>query len=159
MATKSKNLSVEQRAYVKLRASFAEFDQVGYITSPPILIGTVEDEIAAHARIIGRPLHSRSIYFRGDDLEHAKRDTKVTAGVSVSRNDFCNFPFTKSSMSVYFDIETRRYTYTDYKNKFVLEPNQKVKLANGRVYAVTLVTATKMRDSKEFNMRKYKKIK
>lgn len=62
-------------------------------------------------------------------------------------------------MSVYYDIETRRYTYTDYKNKFVLEPNQKVKLANGRVYAVTLVTATKMRDSKEFNMRKYKKIK
>ena len=130
MATKSKTLSVEQRAYKKLRAAFAEFNQFGYITSPPILIGTVEDEIVYHARSIGRPLRSRTIYFRGDDLEHAKRDTKVAAGISVSQNDFCNFPFTKSSMSIYFDKETLRYTYTDYKNKYILEPNQRIKLAD-----------------------------
>ena len=46
-----------------------------------------------------------------------------------------------------------------YINKYILEPNQKVKLANGRVYAVTLVTATKMRNTTEFRMRKYIKIK
>lgn len=62
-------------------------------------------------------------------------------------------------MSIYFDKETHRYTYTDYKNKYILEPNQKIKLANGRVYAVTLVTATKMRNTNEFRMKKYKKIK
>lgn len=144
---------------MKLRAAFAEFDQLGYITSPPILIGTVEDEIVYHARSIGRPLRSRTIYFRGDELEHACRNKKKSVGIAVSRNDFCNFPFTKSSMSVYFDIEAHRYTYTDYKNKYILEPNQKVKLANGRVFAVTLVTATKMRNATEFRMKKYKNIK
>ena len=46
-----------------------------------------------------------------------------------------------------------------YINKYILEPNQKIKLANGRVYAVTLVTATKMRNTTEFRMRKYIKIK
>ena len=46
-----------------------------------------------------------------------------------------------------------------YEIKNILEPNQRVKSANGGVYAVTLVTATKMRNTTEFRMRKYKKIK
>ena len=46
-----------------------------------------------------------------------------------------------------------------YEIKNILEPNQRVKLANGRVYAVTLVTSTKMRNANEFRMKKYKKIK
>ena len=46
-----------------------------------------------------------------------------------------------------------------YEIKNILEPNQRVKSANGRVYAVTLVTTTKTKIAKEFRMKKYIKIK
>ena len=46
-----------------------------------------------------------------------------------------------------------------YINKYILEPNQRVKSANGGVYAVTLVTTTKTKIANEFRMKKYKKIK
>ena len=46
-----------------------------------------------------------------------------------------------------------------YEIKNILEPNQRVKSANGGVYAVTLVTTTKTKIANEFRMRKYIKIK
>lgn len=70
-----------------------------------------------------------------------------------------NFPFVKSDMSIYYDSETKRYTYTDMINKFVLETNVKIKLDNGKKEVVTLVTASKLRGVDEFEMRKHTKIK
>jgi len=151
--------SIEQRAYEAIALAYNEFKEKGYITSYPILVGIVDDAVACHAQELGTPIINRAIYFKNDDLEHIWRDSKVSSGIAVSKEDVQNFPFTKSYMSIYYDSETKRYTYTDMQNKFVLETNVKIKLDNGKKEVVTLVTASKLRGVDEFEMRKYTKIK
>ena len=136
-----------------------EYNEKGYITSLPINVGKVENEVARHAKSIGKPLENNTMYFTGNALVHSMRDMKQNEGIAVSAKDFKAFPKTKSSMKVYYDKSTGNYTYTNGKNKFVLQPNVRVKLKNGKKSVVSLVTATKMRSVDEFNMGKYELIK
>ena len=151
--------SVEQKAYEAIGLAYDEFKEKGYITSHPILVGIVDDAVVFHAQEFGKPIKNKAIYFKNDELEHIWRDSKLTSGIAVSKEDVQSFPFTKSHMSIYYDSETKRYTYTDMKNKFVLETNVRIKLDNGKKEVVTLVTASKLRGVDEFEMRKYTKIK
>ena len=151
--------SVEQRAYDAIGLAYDEFKEKGYITSYPILVGILDDAIALHSKKHGMIIQNKAIYFKNDALEHIWRDSKVNSGIAVSKEDVQNFPFAKSDMSIYYDSETKRYTYTDMINKFVLETNVKIKLDNGKKEVVTLVTASKLRGVDEFEMRKYTKIK
>ena len=154
-----KELTIEQYAYDAIGAAYDEFKEKGYITAHPIFVGIIEDAIALHAQELRSPIKNKAIYFKNDALEHIWRDSKVNSGISVSKEDVQSFPFTKAKMDIYYDCETKRYTYTDYKNKFVLETNVKIKLDNGKKEVVTLVTASKLRGVDEFEMRKYTKIK
>ena len=153
-----KNFSVLQ-ASQNIANALQEFEQKGYITSKPILVGFVEDEVLDYSKKIGNPLHNRTMYFTGKSLVHARRVSKTNADIAVSPADFETFPSTKSSMRIYYDTETKRYTYTDGKNKFILEPNVPIKMCDGKILVVSLVTATKMRATDEFNMQKYVKLK
>ena len=151
--------SVEQRAYYAIGLAYNEFKEKGYITSYPILIGIIDDAIVLHSKKLGIIIQNKAIYFKNDALEHIWRDSKVNSGIAVSKEDVQNFPFDKSDMFIYYDSETKRYTYTDMINKFVLETNVKIKLDNGKKEVVILVTASKLRGVDEFEMRKYTKIK
>lgn len=152
------NFSVLQ-ASKKIANALQEFEQKGYITSKPILVGFVEDEVFEYSKKIRNPLQNRTMYFTGKSLVHARRVSKTNADIAVSPADFETFPCTKSSMHIYYDTETKRYTYTDGKNKFILEPNVPIKMCDGKILVVSLVTATKMRATDEFNMQKYVKLK
>ena len=153
------SVSTEQMASQNIANAIDELIAKGYITSRPILVGDVENEVADFANSIGNPLQNKSMYFTGGGITHALRDTKQNKGVAVDNEDFVSFPFSKSKMSIYYDTETKRYTYTDGKNKFIVEPNAKVKLKNEKEAVVSLITATKMRRTDEFCMDKYKKVK
>ena len=148
-----------QQASQNITNALQEFEQKGYITSQPILIGFVEDEVYEHSKKIGNPLQNRTMYFTGKSLVHSRRISKTNADIAVSPVDFETFPRTKSSMHIYYDTETKRYTYTDGKNKFILEPNVPIKMCDGKVLVVSLVTATKMRATDEFFMQKYVQLK
>ena len=156
---KIENNNIEQQAYEAIGLAYNEFKEKGCITARPICVGDVDDEVVNHAKEYGIPLISKGIYFNNDALEHIWRDSKVRSGIAVSKEDVQEFPFTKAYMTVYYDTETKRYTYTDLRNKFILETNVKIKLDNGKKEVVTLVTASKLRGVDEFEMRKYIKIK
>lgn len=150
---------IEQQAYEAIGLAYNEFKEKGYITAHPIFVGDVDDAVVNHAKEYGIPLISRAIYFKNDALEHIWRDSKVHSGIAVSKEDVQEFPFAKAYMTVYYDTETQRYTYTDFRNKFILETNVKIRLDSGKKEIVTLVTASKLRGVDEFEMRKYIKIK
>lgn len=152
------NFSILQ-ASQNLANALQEFEQKGYITSKPILVGFVEDEVFEYSKKIGNPLQNRTMFFTGKSLVHARRISKTNADIAVSPVDFETFPYTKSSMRIYYDTETKRYTYTDGKNKFILEPNVPIKMCDGKILVVSLITATKMRATDEFNMQKYVNLK
>ena len=103
-------------------------------------------------------LGSNAVYMSGKSITHATREVKQNKGIAVSDNDLINFPKNRSKMSLYFDKETRNFTYTDGQNKFIIHPNYKIKTNNGKIRIVNFITASKT-NGKEFNMQKYKKIK
>lgn len=157
--SQAKKEAMAKKASENIGNAIEEYKEKGYITSLPINVGEVEKEVSAHAKSIGEPLENNTMYFTGNSMVHSLRDVKQNNGIAVTDKDFKDFPKAKSSMKVYYDISTGNYTYTDGKNKFILQPNVKVKLKNGKKSVVSLVTATKMRTGDEFNMGKYVLIK
>ena len=99
------------------------------------------------------------MYFTNKGLQHTDRDFKKALGKDVGREKLMSFPKDKHSMSIYYDTDTKRYTYANNESKFVLEPNRRVKLRNGKEAVVTLVTASKIESMQEFNMANYVKLK
>lgn len=143
----------------KIQEAFAELEQKGFITCQPIYIGTIEEEIIIFASNINEPIGNSELYFTGDAIRHSQRQSKANAGICVAKEDYCAFPNNKATMSIFFDLETHRYTYTDFSNKFIVQPNVKIKLYQEKTVVVSLVTASKVRDISEFGMRKYIRIK
>lgn len=158
-SSQSEKEAMLEKASNNIGSAIDEYKEKGFITSLPINVGKVDKEVVRHAKSIGNPLENNSMYFTGNALSHSMRDVKQNNGIAVTAEDFKSFPKNKSSMKVYYDKSTGNYTYTDGTNKFILKPNVKVKLKNGRKSVVTLVTATRMRSADEFNMGKYVLIK
>ena len=145
----------------RLAKAIQELDKKGFITSLPICVGKADRTIREHANSIGTPLVNDKMYFRGNAIRHAIRSSKEEAGICVSDEDFIAFPTAKSRMEIYYDKSTRNYTYTDKLNKFVVKPNQRIKIATSREKVVSLVTASRLRENgyTEFKMGKYIRIK
>lgn len=145
----------------KIAEAVKEFKDKGQITATPINVGQADRSIRSHAESIGKPLQSDEMYFTGGAISHVMRGTKREAGIGVEERDIISFPGTKDRMEIYYDKNTGNYTYTDRKNKFVVQPNKRIKLGSGREKVVSLVTASKMREDgyTEFRMGKYTKIK
>lgn len=143
----------------QIQDAFAELEEKGFITCPPIFIGVIEDEIIQFGTTINEIIECNLLYFTGDAIRHSQRQSKVDAGICVPKEKYIDFPETKKTMSIFYDFETHRYTYTDFVNKFIVQPNVKIKLEQEKVLVVSLVTASKVRDASEFGMKKYLKIK
>lgn len=152
-------LSLEDKASEAIGKALDEFAEKGFITARPINVGDVDGVIEKHAKEIGNPLENKSMYFTNKGLQHTDRDFKKALGKDVGREKLMSFPKDKHSMSIYYDTDTKRYTYANNESKFVLEPNRRVKLRNGKEAVVTLVTASKIESMQEFNMANYVKLK
>lgn len=151
--------SAEDKASEAIGKALDQWENEGKITALPIRVGDVDKAVKEHAKGNGNPLANDSMYFTGKGLSHSRRASKIRDGIAVSKEDFKKFPQKKSSMKIYYDKTTNNYTYTDGRNKFVLQTNVKVKLKNGKISASTLVTASKLRDDTEFVMEKYIRLK
>lgn len=152
-------LSLEDKAAEAIGKALDEFADKGFITARPINVGEVDSVIEEHAKGMGSPLENRTMYFTNDALEHTQRDFKKGLGKAVSREDLMSFPKSKSSMNIFYDTNTGNYTYANNHSKFVLRPNQRVKLKNGKEAVVSLVTASETGSMQEFNMANYVKLK
>lgn len=158
-AKQPEGLSLEDKASEAIGKALDEFAEKGYITARPINVGDVDSVIEKHAKEIGEPLNNKSMYFTNDALEHTDRDFKKELGKAVGREKLMSFPKDKYSMNIYYDTKTKRYTYANSDSKFVLQPNQRVRLKNGKEAVVSLVTASKIESMEEFNMANYIKLK
>jgi len=122
--------------------------------SYPFKIGKVGKDVEDFAKTNGIHLASKEIYFTRHALSHSQRATK--GHKRVSERDLIEFPIKKRYMDKYYDGES--FIYTDYKNKFIVHPNHKIKLPSGRKKVVNFVTAGVVTDKNEFKLKKYKKI-
>lgn len=62
-------------------------------------------------------------------------------------------------MDLYYDKRAKNFVYVDGTNKFVVEPSYSVKLKNGKIKKVLIITMSKMKSASHFNNAQFEKIK
>lgn len=146
------------RNYVrnKILSIYRDISLNKYTFQGDFAAGKIERRMRDFATTHAIELASQHFYMGPKSLTHARRDTKVRDGAVVSIDAIAEFPQKRRNMDLYWDGSS--FIYTDYKNKFILNPNYKVKQKGGKVKRVNFVTATRVTDSKEFKLPKYKKV-
>lgn len=143
-------------ARAKIRSMLSEIHQLGYSKRQPFSIGRVEKRMSDFADNNGIRLSSKSVYFSAKGITHALRESKQAKGLVVSDKDFIRFPDSRKTMDLYYDGD--KFIYTDYKTKFIIHPNYELKIKGRKTTRVNLVTAGKVTNPIEFQMKKYRKI-
>ena len=89
-------------------------------------------------------------------MTHARRPSKLRDGKASSEQDIIEFPEKRKNMDLFYDGNA--YIYTDYRNKFIINPNYELKIGKGKVMKVNFVTAGKVTDPSEFSNPRYRRV-
>lgn len=126
----------------------------------PFAVAKVEDVIKRHAAANDITIAGNVLCMSEDKLLHAVRTAKQNANKAVSEDDIANFPKNISRMDLYFDKAKNNYVYVQGFNKFVVEPNYKVKMSNGKIRSVLIITIDKVNGVGQYsNGNQYIKLK
>ena len=128
----------------------------GYSSQKPFAIGLVEKRMSDYADANDIELSSKSIYISTKSIAHAIRKSKNEKGLAVSAKHLADFPNVRRAMDLYYDGKS--FIYTDYRTKYIIHPNYKIKINGKKVHKVNFVTAGRVTDPKEFTLKKYIKI-
>ena len=141
------------------------FDMIARKRSPhAFAVGKNEQRMIDHAEEKGITLGSEELYYTAKALSHPVRDSKQEVGLALPKEDYVNFPSQRAGMRLYWDSEGGgAYVYTDFKKKFIVKPNQEIKVrdANGKrskIKSVCLITGGKVTDKSEFNKTNYERV-
>ena len=140
-----------------IKTILTDIRQKGYSSVQPFSIGKVESRMMQFANNNNIELGSDELYMSVKQLRHSIRPSKVAKGLVVADEDFVNFPRNRLSMDLYYDGEC--FIYTDGVSKFIVHPNYKMKVNHEIIKLVNFITATRRNDKKEFNGKRYIKIK
>lgn len=91
-------------------------------------------------------------------LFHHRGGKKAENGKETSFEDIANMPMNIGTMDVY--VHSGAIVFTDYKNKFVLQPNQKVKINREKTIVTNHLSSSRVKDKNAFDVEHgYMKIK
>ena len=139
-----------------IAAVLDEISQKGYSSIHPFSIGKVEERMMRFAQTNTITLASDELYMSAKQLQHCLRASKAMKGLVVTDLDLIGFPQNRFQMDLYYDGEC--FIYTDGISKFIVHPNYKMKISREQVAQVNFITATRIKDSAEFTLPKYRKI-
>jgi hypothetical protein len=149
---------LKENAKQKISKVLDELSTKGYSSESAFPVAEIEQRIIDFASKNDVSVYGDYLYMSGKSLAHATRQSKQIAGLVVSKESLINFPDSMSGMDLFYDIETGNFTYTDYSNKFIINPAYKTKLNKKSTDLVCFITASKITDIFEFRMKKYIKI-
>ena len=139
-----------------IKSVLTDINQKGYSSVQPFSIGKVEERMIQFAQTNTITLASDELYMSAKQLQHCMRASKAMKGLVVTDVDLIGFPQNRFQMDLYYDGEC--FIYSDGVAKFIVHPNYKMKISRELVAQVNFITATKVKDSAEFTLPKYKKI-
>jgi len=140
----------------QIASVLSDIHQKGYSSVQPFSIGKVEERMMQFAQANNVILASDELYMSAKQLQHSMRASKDAKGLVVADSDLINFPKNRFQMDLYYDGEC--FIYTDGPSKFIVHPNYKMKISRELVANVNFITATRVKDSAEFTLPKYRKI-
>lgn len=108
--------------------------------------------------ITGIKIINRDMYTGASSLFHHRGGEKADKNKEASLEDIANMPINIGTMDVY--IHSEAIVFTDYKNKFVLQPNQKVKINREKTIVTNHLSSSRVKDKNSFDIEHgYVKIK
>lgn len=128
---------------------------------PPFSIGKVVKRMEEYASKHGIDLPDE-IYMTAHgshSIAHAMRDEKANAGKTVDPLDLAKFARHRVNMDLYYDHKTKNFIYSDGRNKFILHPNETIKISGQKVKKVGFLTAQKLNTNEVFSGTRFNKIK
>lgn len=119
------------------------------------------DDEVAKLKEHGIELNSRDVFLPDQKILHALRDFKTGSGKAVSPEELKNFIDSIGSCSMYIDTEKGNIVFSTNQNdkvqKFVFEPNYKLK-ANGKKFIASSFITAGITQQYNLNESKYTKI-
>ncbi|SEA81022.1 hypothetical protein SAMN04487851_114116 [Prevotella sp. tc2-28] len=120
-------------------------------TLSPVLAEKFEDMTGIH-------IVNRDAYIGQKSMFHHRTGDKEEKGKVVPLSEIAKMPKKIGGMDIY--EHTGAIIFTDYKNMFVLKPNDRVTLANGKTIVTNHVSSSVVTDKKMFGIEHgYKRIK
>ena len=155
---KQDNSQVEWEAPVEelIALVLNDIKSKGYSTLQPFIIGSVEERMQVFAKTHSIILGCDSLYMSAKQLQHCMRPSKSQKDLVVEEAELIAFPKSRFQMDLYYDGEC--FIYTNGRSKFIIHPNYEIKVSRGKFKVVNFITATKAKDKKEFNGKRYIKI-
>jgi len=145
-----------ETAEILISSVLEDLRQKGYSRIQPFVIGDVEERMKQFARINSISLGGDELYMSAKQIQHCLRASKGAKGLAVDDADLIGFPKNRFQMDLYYDGEC--FIYADGNSKFIIHPNYKMKISHELVARVNFITATRVKDSAEFTLPKYRKI-
>ena len=125
----------------------------------PMNIGQLPSSIRNFAKENNIELDSNYLYFTTKGIEHSIRESKVEKGLSVTKEEIADFIANKHDMTQYYDPHKEDFIFATDKPKFIVTPNQSLKIEGKKTKVVNYITATRIKGNADDNFRTYIKIK
>lgn len=131
-----------------------------YSKIPPFAIGRVEPRMREFVKVNNIDLKGSMIYIRAKDIAHTLRMSKNTKGIAITPKELISFPSKRLKMELYYDNTDGSFVYVDKVKyaKYIIHTNYTIKTPMGKKVTSNYVTATRLKDFKEFNIDKFKKV-
>lgn len=120
--------------------------------------GTLPNLLAdKYEKMTGEKIENKDMYTGASSLLHHRGGQKAEKGKETPLEDISTMPMRIMSMDVF--VYKNSLVFTDYKNKFVLKPNQRVKTEDGKIIVTNHVSSSKLKDKNVFTRANgYRKI-
>lgn len=102
--------------------------------------------------ITGIVIKNKDIYTGQKAMFHHRGGQKAEANKESSFEDIINMPLNIGKMDAY--VHTGAIIFTDYKNKFVLKPNEEVRISKEKVIVTNHISSSKVKDASDFTEEK-----
>ncbi len=144
----------------KIRQAFAALNESRRVHIVPFSVGAVERRMSDDAHRYNIVGADGDLYFDQRTLTHTPRSSKQRDGISVSEQSMATFPTRRVQMDLYWDSwNGGAYVYTDYKEKYIVRPNGKIRINRKEERHAYVVTGREISNREEFNDRKrYRKV-
>lgn len=113
--------------------------------------GTLSRGLAEkYQELTGTKIINRDMYTGASSLFHHRGGQKSDNNKESPLEDIANMPMDIGTMDVY--IHSGAIVFTDYKNKFVLQPNQKVKINREKTIVTNHLSSSRVKDKNAFDV-------
>lgn len=134
-----------QRELDKAKSLIDDIEREMFARKKACKIYSFKDDEVAKLKELGIELTSREVFLPDQKILHALRDFKTGNGKAVSSEELKNFIDSMESCSMYVDTEKGNIVFSTNQNdkvqKFVFEPNYKLKANGEKFIANSFITA------------------